>query len=731
MFKRLLTFLCVMLTISFANTAMAKIVYTVDNTKEASVAAEDLNGQMYVVTDAEGLNVFNLSGWDMKPQLISKINNIDEMFPVVMFEAVTDADTDIEGNIYTLRLYNYTRDKHYAAWFEESGYLNFQPGTQTVIFALGLGESGKYGQDGKNLGIWQVTYEEGNGYVLMNVGRPNEYLSPASENPIAEKTYVRLFTELGAEDDGISVDYAEIAEGSYYIKNNESGRFLQNGAMWGTRAVLGESGIQYAISQDESGKYTLVSNVKAEGKALRPGDGFNDQSGAWELVATEGGFYMYNGSQYFSYDGTAIPQFVEEPTAASVWNVVTDEQRAADLAKAMNKASEEDPVDVSFLIKKADFMMNDPRPQAWEGGEKIGGDGSSACSLPNSGNSEKWNAGTFDFYQTVTGLKAGKYRLTVKAFYRHGGTGAGSIDAYENGTEESPVLYAGEESVKIVSVYSEAKAEKEGGWNTESKKEESETAYFIPNSQSAADACFEAGAYLNTIDGIEVNEDGTLTIGIKREGEAINDWTVFDQFHLYYLGKSSAVVNGYVEVTEEMWHEWNAYENGEIVGAVQGMEYKVGEEVGAGGVIMGTSSVLGCNYADLSQYKSIYAEGTPGNSMRLLFNRPSLEGGSAPILEIVGQFNEEGIYTLDIEEVKGKAANDGIVYPYAHLNSIKSTWSGPCTVTKFGVIDMADAIHEVTVAPVNSGVVYNLAGQKVGAGFKGIVIKNGKKMIVK
>lgn len=43
----------------------------------------------------------------------------------------------------------------------------------------------------------------------------------------------------------------------------------------------------------------------------------------------------------------------------------------------------------------------------------------------------------------------------------------------------------------------------------------------------------------------------------------------------------------------------------------------------------------------------------------------------------------------------------------------------------------ATAIESVGAAKVADDAIYNLAGQKVGADYKGIVIKNGKKYIVK
>jgi len=40
-------------------------------------------------------------------------------------------------------------------------------------------------------------------------------------------------------------------------------------------------------------------------------------------------------------------------------------------------------------------------------------------------------------------------------------------------------------------------------------------------------------------------------------------------------------------------------------------------------------------------------------------------------------------------------------------------------------------IANITAAKAENGVRYNLAGQKVNAGYKGVVIMNGKKMLQK
>lgn len=58
--------------------------------------------------------------------------------------------------------------------------------------------------------------------------------------------------------------------------------------------------------------------------------------------------------------------------------------------------------------------------------------------------------------------------------------------------------------------------------------------------------------------------------------------------------------------------------------------------------------------------------------------------------------------------------------------------AGTLTITKIYLVKAAAGISNVqTVAPVRSGAIYNLAGQKVDANYRGVVIVNGKKMLQK
>lgn len=323
--------------------------------------------------------------------------------------------------------------------------------------------------------------------------------------------------------------YAKIEAGKYYVLNVEAGKFLSNGANWGTRSVLADQGIEYTVEVGNDGKYTLKSGIKGDTKALRPSDGFNDQSGAWEIFPAENGVYMYNGSQYFCNAENCIPTFSAEKTAGCVWQFVTADERKALLAEA----SAQNPVDATVFIKGADFLNGDAANAAWSE-NKVGGDFGSGCTIINSSNNEKWNAGVFDVYQVVEGLPNGIYTISCQGFTRLNGTTAASADSYEACDTLPAYLYAGEQQVALKSIFAEADTEAKSGWSTVTSTAGNQ--YVIANGQNTAAVKFDEGAYVNVIENVVVT-DGTLRLGVKSEGGI--EWVVFDTFRLTYYGEES------------------------------------------------------------------------------------------------------------------------------------------------------------------------------------------------
>ena len=193
-------------------------------------------------------------------------------------------------------------------------------------------------------------------------------------------------------------------------------------------------------------------------------------------------------------------------------------------------------------------------------------------------------------------------------------------------------------------------------------------------------------------------------------------------------------------ISIDMWHNWTAWDATAEIDTEKPFygEDNVGKNIGAGWVVLGTGNVLGCEFADLTEFAGIYIKGTPGMSLRLLFNRPDMEGGSAPITECNPVCDENGECSFMFTELAAAEVEKfGAAYPYVHLNSVKTPWGLPegvesIKVQKFNFIEKGgteavDAINGVKAADA----IYNVFGQKVDENYRGIVIKNGKKFINK
>ena len=157
-------------------------------------------------------------------------------------------------------------------------------------------------------------------------------------------------------------------------------------------------------------------------------------------------------------------------------------------------------------------------------------------------NAEHFNK-AYDTYQTITGLKPGKYRVSLKAFYRMG-TAEQDYELYKSANysaNQYAKLYAtssvDDYSVAIVPACSGLvknplggspaglgkKTEGWGGWVSYQ--------FYIPDNMEAADAWFTAGYYKNSLT-CEVGEDGTLKIGIRKSEKVDQDWTCIDDWKL-------------------------------------------------------------------------------------------------------------------------------------------------------------------------------------------------------
>ena len=141
---------------------------------------------------------------------------------------------------------------------------------------------------------------------------------------------------------------------------------------------------------------------------------------------------------------------------------------------------------------------------------------------------EFWN-GTFDIHQTLKGLPAGKYRLSVQAFYRTQDNSK-ALREHQQGTESiTAVMYAGATRQKLASLFSfHFTSEVYGCWSPNG------TDYY-PNTMEGSRTAFDRGQYWNTMEFTATG--GDVAIGLANDTYIYSNWCIFDNFRLERWGE--------------------------------------------------------------------------------------------------------------------------------------------------------------------------------------------------
>lgn len=155
--------------------------------------------------------------------------------------------------------------------------------------------------------------------------------------------------------------------------------------------------------------------------------------------------------------------------------------------------------------------------------------------------------------------------------------------------------------------------------------------------------------------------------------------------------------DGVVELNEDLFHTWNRAVNGTVTrleafgGAVHGnsnhhLVNKIGTEetLNSGDVIFGTdaSTFYKEDYAELTGYKKIKVTGTPGLSVRIVYNVSQNEIWENGV-KTQNCIFKDNFLTIGSG---GTAEMDIRDYVYFHLNGIKVGWGSSGTVSKVELI---------------------------------------------
>ena len=301
----------------------------------------------------------------------------------------------------------------------------------------------------------------------------------------------------------------EVAAGDFYLYNVGQGKWLTSGNNWGTQATLTPTGGFCSTIELSEGKYAIKNtetrtNNKDNGPGYLGTNAFMDGESAAYFTFTAAertdgvtAYYIQNGDQNLQYsgDGTVV-NFGTETGDNAQWILVTKQNRL----DAMANATEDNPVDATFLLKNPDFgrYKLPAYDAAWtwtfpSGSNKNNaGDNSNFCV-------ESYHV-AFDFSQTVANAPYGSYGVKGQAFYRQDGSDNTNLPYfYVNDGKVNFPLKTGDE-----------------------------------NSMAAASNSFTAGQY-TTEAAHTIFREGELKVGAHLDTN-VNLWCIWDNIQLYYYG---------------------------------------------------------------------------------------------------------------------------------------------------------------------------------------------------
>ena len=224
-----------------------------------------------------------------------------------------------------------------------------------------------------------------------------------------------------------------------------------------------------------------------------------------------------NGAAALQTAITTAQGFLTSTSSTDVTNAITNLQKAILTYKYAN-ASSTNPLDMTSYIVNPGFNTNDTT--GWKGVGTV------------NYHEVEFYEKTFDMYQVISGLPAGKYRLKAKGFERPKSNDIGA--AYKAGTETIYArLYAKSTNYSDVNT----------PFNSLYKHTYTSTgsANGYVNTMAAAEIMFSnttTSYYDMTVSNILLNDGGKLTVGAKSDFQQTGYWTLFDNFKLEYLGAS-------------------------------------------------------------------------------------------------------------------------------------------------------------------------------------------------
>ena len=400
----------------------------------------------------------------------------------------------------------------------------------------------------------------------INTADAEEFLATGTDNGVKDNLLriLRSKRKLNAAQqfkvDADKVQGSEPAEGEYYLLNVGTGLFLNTTADWGTHISIDNPGMLITLVQDGTGSDELPAfRISGNGwSGLNWQEEYWDKNGehksAFRPVDGKENVYYWNVFDNFEWHFVYDVTDNECDGGTQYWNALQKRQKApadyaedlntqwklvtkAQLTAALSDATNSEPVDATFLINNPNFIKNGGQNvrRGWEG---VGG--------VMSADRDPWYV--IEYYmcdvnlkQTIEGLPAGKYQVSVHGFYRDGGSDyeAEKVGKGEELVDNAFLVAYTDEANKVSTALPHPTDEAGKLPGIGDFRNGVEGAF--ANWPWQANEFFQTGLYKATTSVIEVGQDGKLTIGVESTFNGVEgSWVVVDNFRLTYLGATAA-----------------------------------------------------------------------------------------------------------------------------------------------------------------------------------------------
>lgn len=355
-----------------------------------------------------------------------------------------------------------------------------------------------------------LTVTPDNGYKLATISVYGETTNQVVELFPGDTEGTYTFTMI-ADGVVVSATFEEEPDfsGKYYVRNVLANKFWGAGNNWGTQASLVDEQQYVTFAKRTDGTYSMETMVSNGGTSYYFGGEYMD-GGAIGLTITpqEGSDYVTisNGTNVYGYDGssTVLARNLTADAEGALWILLTQEDIDAENAAVLATATQEAPVDATFLIKDPFFSRNRrDANEVWNNeGNKAGLNGGG-----NGDNNAESYMNSFSIQQTLD-APAGVYKLTAYA----------AVTYHDNRTikewdgQDAPQVFMNEESADFF---------------------EMETADRLTDRATLRRA-FDNGKYKIDPLFVQVGDGGSLTVGAYSTRSDI--WAVWDTFELTYYG---------------------------------------------------------------------------------------------------------------------------------------------------------------------------------------------------